>query len=127
MIITTVAGRIGKDAETRSTQDGKAVTSWSVAGDIGYGDRKQTLWFDCSLWGERGRKLGPHIRKGTPVTITGELGQREYEGKTYLTLRVNDVALQGGKQDSQGKGFQDPQHAAGYQAQAPLDEDSIPF
>ena len=38
-----------------------------------------------------------------PVTVSGELGIREYEGKTYLTIRVNDLDLQGGKpQDSGG-------------------------
>ncbi len=93
----TIAGRTGKDAETRhTTQTGDSVTSFSVAVDDGYGDKKTTLWFDCSLWGKRGESLAPHLVKGTAVTVSGDLSKREHEGKTYLTVRVNDVTLQGG-------------------------------
>jgi single-strand DNA-binding protein len=93
----TIAGRIGKDAETRNTQQGDQVTSFTVAVDEGFGDKKRTLWFDCSLWGKRGEKLSGYITKGSSVTVTGDLSTREYEGKTYLTIRANDLTLQGGR------------------------------
>lgn len=134
MISVTIAGRIGKDAETRTTQSGDPVTGWSVAADTGFGDRKVTTWFDCSLWGERGRKLAPYLTKGSAVTVIGELGQREHNGKIYLTVRVSDVAMQGGGKQSDTPGFHDKRHVAGYDAQRPAgggggfdDGDSIPF
>jgi single-strand DNA-binding protein len=95
----TIAGNIGKDAVTRTTQNGDSVTGWTVAVDDGWGDNKRTLWFDCSLWGKRGEKLAGYLTKGTKVAVSGELSTREHEGKTYLTLRVADVTLQGGGQD----------------------------
>lgn len=95
MKVITIAGRIGKSAELRRTQSGDPVLSFPVAVDDGYGQNKSTIWFDCSVWGKRGEALERHLTKGTPVTVSGELGRREHEGKTYLTVRVNDVAIQG--------------------------------
>lgn len=91
-----IAGRTGKAGELRHTQDGDAVLSFSVAVDDGYGDKKSTMWFDCSVWGKRAKSLAPHIGKGAAVTVIGDLGKREHEGKTYLTVRVNELSLQGG-------------------------------
>src|SRR5690606_7406434 len=93
-------GRVGKDAQTRFTQSGDPVTGWSLAVDSGYGDKKQTLWLDCSLWGKRGERVAEYITKGSQLGVTGELGTREHDGKTYLTLRVGEVSLIGGRQDS---------------------------
>ena len=93
-------GRVGKDAQTRFTQGGEPVTGWSLAVDSGYGDKKQTLWLDCSLWGKRGEKVAEFITKGSQLGVTGELGSREHDGKTYLTLRVAEVSLIGGRQDT---------------------------
>ncbi len=102
----TIAGRCTKDAEVRRTQDGTEVAGFSVAVDDGFGQNKSTLFFDCSIWGKRADKLAPMLTKGKQVTVSGDLGQREYNGKTYLTIRVADVTLQGGgKRDDQGGGY----------------------
>lgn len=97
----TIAGRLGKAAELRRLQDGTPVLSFTVAVDDGWGERKRTLWFDCSLFGKRGEPLEQYMPKGTAVAVSGDLSTREYEGKTYLTVRVNEVTLQGGKQDGE--------------------------
>lgn len=93
----TFIGRVGKDAVTRFTQAGKAVTGWSLAVDKGWGEQKQTIWLDCTLWGERGEKLADKILKGDRLGVSGELGTREHDGKTYVTLDVRDVTLLGNK------------------------------
>src|SRR5690606_3871149 len=87
--------RVGKDAEVRATSSGKALASFSVAFDNGWGDNKQTVWLDCTYWGNRGVKVAPYIKKGNQLVVEGDIGTREYEGKTYLTLNVSDVKLVG--------------------------------
>lgn len=110
-----IAGNLTRDAETRNTQNGDKVTGFSVA----VNDRKgNPTFFDCSLWGKRGEALAQYLSKATPVTVIGEFGTREHEGKTYLTVNVSDVKLQGGKRDSAPA----PQPAS-----ADLDGDTIPF
>jgi len=94
-----IIGRVGKDAATKTVGNNRLATSWSVAVNVGRGDNKETLWFDCTMWGERGEKVGAHIAKGDQIGVTGSLSTREYDGKTYLKIDVQDVTLIGGKRD----------------------------
>ena len=101
MINVTVAGRLGKDSELRQAGNSQ-VLGFSLAGDTGFGDRKQSHWFNCSLWGNQGAALQQYLLKGQQVTVIGEYSEREYDGKAYKELRVNSIELQGGSQ-SQGQ------------------------
>ncbi len=89
----TIAGGITRDSEMRRTQSGDAVLGFSVAVDDGFGDRKTTLYFECSLWGKRGDTLAPMLKKGTKVAVSGEFSTRIHEGKTYFTVSVQNVTL----------------------------------
>ena len=124
----TIAGRLTKDATTREAGSDK-VTGFSVAVDDRSGGEKKALFFDCSLWGKRGESLAQYLTKGSSVTVSGDFGTREYEGKTYFTLRVNDVTLQGGKQDSrpEHETFQGGLRVPGTAQQAVDDLGDIPF
>ena len=94
----TIAGRLTRDAVTREVGSDK-VTGFAVAVDDRSSKEKATLFFDCSLWGKRGESLAQYLTKGASVTVSGDFGTREYEGKTYFTVRVNDVTLQGRKSE----------------------------
>ena len=110
-----VSGNIGKDAVVRKTGD-VSVAGFSLAMKSGYGEKAQTIWLDCSLWGKQAESgLVQYLKKGQFVVLSGELGTREHEGKTYLTLRVNDVTL-GGKSEQSN---QQPQQQQQPQRQAP--------
>lgn len=126
----TIAGNIGKDAVTRHTQGGDAVTSWTVAVEERQGQEKSAIWFDCSMWGKRGETLAQYLTKGSKVTLAGDLGKREHEGKTYLTIRVDQLTLMGGKpQGDEGSGYggrSDPARQAPA-AQGSAMDDEIPF
>lgn len=124
----TIAGNVGKDAVVRTTQDGTKVTGWSVAVDDGFGDKKRTIWFDCALWGGRGEKLAGYITKGTKVAVSGDLSTREHEGKTYLTVRVSEVTLQGGGQRDGGRQDEGGGYDRAADPQRDIDlNDDIPF
>jgi single-strand DNA-binding protein len=92
----TIAGNVGKDAETRRTQSGDAVTSFSIAVEDRIPKEKGTIWFRCSLWGKRGESLAQYLTKGSKVAVSGELSIEVYEGKTNLTVKVDQVTLLGG-------------------------------
>lgn len=129
----SIAGNIGKDAVTRSTQAGEKVTGWSVAVEERNGQDKRTIWFDCTLWGKRGESLAQYLTKGTRVAVAGDLSTREHEGKTYLTVRADQVTLLGGGQerlrdDDRGhdpSGVQD--RRGGVAAKRSDMDDEIPF
>src|SRR5690625_4332013 len=133
--VFTFSGRLGRDAETRFTTSGKAVTGFPVAVDVGFGDRKHPLWVDCSMWGERGQNVAQYLRKGGTVTVTGEADMETYRSqggeRTKLICRVNDVQLppQPARQDrapAPPRASAAPQPSQG-PADGGFEDDDIPF
>lgn len=120
-------GNCGKDAETRFTQNGKSVTSFSVAMNSGWGDRQTTTWVNCTMWGERGEKVAPYIVKGQKVGITGEASLREWEsnGKsgTSFECNVQNVTLCGEKRMQQAA----PQPAPAGNGPSDFENSDVPF
>ena len=134
MNVLCLTGNLGRDAEVRQAGS-STVCGFSVAMTSGYGDKKQTVWIDCSIWGRQAEGALPgYLKKGQQVAVSGELSTREHEGKTYLQLRVNSIDLIG-KRDDGGQAAPQRQAAPAQQqapAQAPApaaaDFDSdIPF
>jgi single-strand DNA-binding protein len=127
----TIAGNIGKDAVTRTTPNGEKVTGWSVAVEERNGQDRRSIWFDCTIWGKRGESLAQYLTKGGKVAVSGELSTRDHEGKTYLTIRVEQVTLLGGKPDGerQERGQQSSGYGAGGSANSGRSnmDDDIPF
>lgn len=135
----TIAGRIGRDAELRTTQNGDIVCGFTVAVDTRNGRDKLTNWWRVSLWGKRGEALAQYLTKGASVTVVGEFALGEFDGKPQLNVRASEIALQGGKQDSGNTSRDDRQPArsasparggggdgGGFNARDDLDDD-IPF
>ncbi len=103
MINAVVAGNLGKDSELRQA-GGAMVCSFSVASSSKVKGAEVTTWVRCSLFGKRGEALAEYLTKGKSVCVSGGLTAREYEGKTYLELRVDDVKLMGGGKEANGSG-----------------------
>lgn len=99
MISLNLIGRVGKGGASIKAVGDRSVLAFSVAADSGFGAKKKTEWFDCSLWGQRGEKLVDYIQQGDQIGVTGNLSTREHDGKTYLQIDVQDVTLIGGKRD----------------------------
>jgi single-strand DNA-binding protein len=115
MEMLIIAGTVGKDAVLRRTQNDDAVLSFSVAVDQGKdknGNKRDTRWYDASLWGKRAESLQSYITKGTKLTLQGRPTAREHQGKVYMGIAVNDLTFMGGasqrdtSQQDQG-GYQD--------------------
>lgn len=131
MNVLTITGNLGKDAALREA-GGTDVSNFSVAVKSGYGDREQTIWVDCAFWGKRGAAVNQYLTKGKQVTVSGEMGTREYEGKTYITMRVDHLTL--GQRGSDSDNAQPaPSEPAAQPAQQPASgsfdnfDDDIPF
>lgn len=105
-------GNLGKDAETRFTPQGTAVTSFSVATtrrwkDKQTGDWKEdTNWSNVVLWQQE--NLAQYLTKGKQVYVEGRLQTRSYDdkdgNKRYATEVVaEDVLLLGGRGEGGGE------------------------
>lgn len=112
---TIIVGRLGRDGELKYTPQGKMVVSFSVAVDQGWGENKHTVWYRCSLWGERAEKLAQYITKSKMVLVEGEIEpphvyqDRSGEHRANLDLRVTDVRFLGGRsEDSESRATKEP-------------------
>ena len=96
---------VGRDAEVRYLPSGQAVLNVSVANNVGFGDKQQTVWLRVVLWGRRAEgTLKDYLKKGQQVFISGELTMSEFTGndgvkKTALELNATIIDLVG-KRDS---------------------------
>jgi single-strand DNA-binding protein len=100
----TIAGTLGKDAEVKYLANGDAICNFSVADS--QGREKPTMWWNCGLYGKRAESLSQYLVKGQAVTVTGSVSEREWtskdgEKRKSMDVRVNDVALQGGRKDAE--------------------------
>jgi len=132
MLQVIIAGRLTKDADLRTTQSGDAILTFSVAVDVGFGDKKHAVFTDCSIFGKRGETLKQYLTKGCSVTVAGAGDLRSWEsnGKsgTSLTCRVAEVTLQGGKRDAGQPDAASKGGSSERDWQAPISiDDEIPF
>lgn len=101
MQMLIIAGNVGKDAVLRRTNNGDAVLSFNVAVDNGKdksGNRRDSTWVRCSIWGKRAESLENFVKKGAKLTLTGRPGVDVYEGNASLTLSVQELTFMGGNQ-----------------------------
>lgn len=134
MNVFCFTGNLGGDVKVNST-GGSTVANFSVAVKSGFGDKAQTMWIACALWGKQAEsKLIDYLTKGQQVAITGELSTREHDGKNYLQVRVSTIHLVGGKSEGGQQQAPRQQQTPQRQQQAPIPspdfdsfDESIPF
>lgn len=107
-------GNLGRDAETKYTPQGVAVSRFSIATTRRIKDnatnewKDETDWNNVTLW--RNENLAPYLQKGKQVYVEGRLQTRSYQDKDgqkkYSTEVVaEDVILLGGRGgDGEGGG-----------------------
>jgi single-strand DNA-binding protein len=121
-----ITGRIAKDAEQRQAGD-NTVTSFDVASDQGFGERKVTNWFRCQMWGKRGSSVQPYLLKGGMVTVSGELETSTYNDKLQLGIRVSEVQLPAKPSQGAREGARSESRNTGAFDNGFDDDPSIPF
>jgi len=98
-------GLTGSDAETKTTPNGKTVTTFSIATKTSYikdGERRErTEWHRVQAWGKLGAYAAA-FKKGSHICVEGELCSREYESngakvRTYDIVASSIINLRAGQ------------------------------
>ena len=128
----TIAGNISQEAEMKYLPNGDAVATFSVADNMG--KDKGAIFWRCSLFGKRAESLSQYLLKGSAVTVSGSVTEREWTDKEggkrkSMDVRVQDIALQGGRKDSAPAPQQAPQRQAQKPAPSGFDDmdSDVPF
>ena len=93
-----ISGFVARDAEMKTSQNGKTYTKWGVK--VGekpsqvQGERGEAIWTNCIAWHDMARYAG-QIKKGDTVMVIGRIETSEYEGKTYKTLNAEYISIMG--------------------------------
>lgn len=91
-------GNIGKDAETKYTQSGTAVSNFSLATNRRWKDpqtgewKDETEWHRCVLWKSENRSQ--YLLKGTSVYIEGRLQTRSWEDKDHQKRYTTEIVCE---------------------------------
>jgi single-strand DNA-binding protein len=99
-----LVGRLTRNAELKYTNNGSAVSKFSIA--INQRRKKEEQWvdeahfFDIVLWGKTAESLNQYLVKGKQVGIEGQLRQNRWEqegqARSKVEIFATNVMLLGG-------------------------------
>ena len=85
-------GRLTRDPELRKTTSGLSVASFAIAVDDTYSrgpnGEKNTLFMNCSIFGNKADNVAKFVRKGSLVAVSGRLNQRKYTNRDNQQVTV---------------------------------------
>jgi single-strand DNA-binding protein len=128
-------GRLTRDPELRFTANsGKAVATFTIAVDRGFGKDKAADFFRIVVWDKMGENCANYLSKGRLVAVQGRLQNNNYEtqsGEKRFTTEIvaNNVQfLERANKNDQGAGYSQETYESpdGFQS---IDDDDpdIPF
>lgn len=121
----SIAGRLSKDPELRTTQSGVSVASFTVAVERDFaaqGQQREIDWFDCVAWRQAGEFVSKYFHKGDMIVVTGRMQSRDWTDNNGNKRRNWEIQVEhsyfgGSKSDSQNSGQSYGSQGGGYYAQ----------
>lgn len=141
----TLIGRVGKDPEIRSMQNGGKVCSFGLATSESWkkdGEKQEkTQWHNCVVFNEHLiRTIEQYVKKGDKIFVEGALETRKWTGQDGADKYTTEVVLKFDAKmlmlstNSKGSNASDGSHsssklfAAKQGGSGPVDlDDEIPF
>lgn len=123
-------GRTTKAPELRRTPTGKAVATFTLAIDDGYGEKKTTDFVDVVVWEKLAENCSRYLAKGAKVAVTGKIKKRSYDKdgrKVWVTeIRAYEVEFLESKSQTSAPAQSAPaQYPAGFEEEE--DDGHLPF
>ena len=87
-----IQGRLVADPQLKTTQSQIAFTTFSIACDRDFGDRRADF-FNCTAWRGTAEFICNHFKKGKMILLSGRLKNREWEDKDGNKRLSNDIEV----------------------------------
>ena len=84
-------GRLTADPDIRSTRDGKAVASFTLAVDR---YKEGADFIRCQAWEKRADFCEKYLKKGTKIAIRGRIRTGDYTDKDGKKVYTTDVVIE---------------------------------
>ena len=91
MVNVNFIGRLGADAELRTSKGGKQYVAMRVATDEFRNGEKGTAWINVTYHGDRAIKMHEYLKKGSAVSVMGSETVGTYQNKNGETQVSRDV------------------------------------
>lgn len=103
-----VMGNLTRDPETKQTNSGHSVTSFTLAVN---GRNDDVAYIDCTAWNKGGETIAQYLHKGDALLVSGRLNQSRWQDKdgnnrSKIDVVVDEFAFTGSKNNSDGSSAQ---------------------
>ncbi|KAA0548545.1 single-stranded DNA-binding protein [Bacillus sp. BGMRC 2118] len=95
-----LVGRLVKDPELKYLEDGKAVTSITLAVNRNFRNQNgdyDTDFLNCTLWKKNAENTANFCRKGSVIGVTGRIQTRNYDNQDGQRVYITEVVAEGVK------------------------------
>lgn len=130
-----VIGNLVRDPETRTTANGDAVCTFTIASNRRFpvNGEKVTDYFRVNAWRGLGETCQKWLAKGKKVWVRGELQARQYETKDgemrmSLDIDANQIEFLSPRGESSAPASDEkPADTPPQNTEQPSDDDDLPF
>ena len=93
--VVIISGGLTRDPELKYTTNENPVCNFSIGTETGWGDKKESSFFNCVAWKKTAELIAQYLKKGSQVVITGSLQQRRWEKdgekKSVIEINVHNI------------------------------------
>lgn len=124
-----IIGNLGRDPETRQTNNGRPVCTFSVATSEKWKDRdtgekrEQTEWHRIVIFGPLAEIAGKYLKKGSKVYLEGKLTTRKWTDNNGVERYTTEIVLSGPQASMEMLGSRGEGGGGGGHADSPYDRD----
>ena len=91
-------GHLGQDPETKTIDNGKKVTRFTMATDESYKNAdgqkiSEATWHNIVAWNGIADVADRFLKKGKQVAVEGRIVYRSYEDKKGVTKNITEIVL----------------------------------
>ena len=105
--VVMMNGGITRDPEGKNIGTDRAFVTFDLANTRGFGDKAKTSYFKCKAWGKTADLVANYLKKGSQISVTGELRQDSWEDnegntKSMICIYVREmqfIGSAGGKKE----------------------------
>lgn len=106
MNVVVLMGRLTRDPETRYSQDGKAVTRFTIAVDRRTKE-KEADFISCVAFGHTAEFIDKYFKQGKRIAVDGRIQTGSYTNKEGKKVYTTDVVVNNAEfAESKGNDYQ---------------------
>lgn len=93
MNIITITGHLTADVEQKEVKGNNTLRMFTLANSIGWGEKKESMFWNVLIWNNRHDKILPWLKKGRMVVVVGNLHSRPEFFQKDGKIKANNLQV----------------------------------